>query len=126
MWEQAWTTLMEQRFTVLNVILIYLTQVVIMVLTLNEVLKRRHSMNWIISYCMIKVLIMDVFFNILLNTYLEQHFELNIIVIFFKMAVAILNLTDLILLVSLMNHRGTLPRYGTYTHSFFCPFCKTV
>ncbi len=93
MWEQAWITLMEQRFTVLNVILISLTQVVIMVLTLNEVLKRRHSMNWIISYCMIKVLIMDVFFNILLNTYLEQHFELNIIVIFFKMAVAILNLT---------------------------------
>ena len=92
MWEQAWITLMEQKFVVLNFSVIAVVQVIVAILMLNEMLRRRHSVIWIISCYMLKVLIMDVFFNILLSQYMEHHILIYAIYIVMKIMTAILNL----------------------------------
>ena len=65
MWEQAWITLMEQKFVVLNFSVIAVVQVIVAILMLNEMLRRRHSVIWIISCYMLKVFCSANIWNII-------------------------------------------------------------
>ena len=85
MWEQAWVVLLEQKQIVINVILISVTQITLVLLIQNEILQRNHSLKYMIAYFTAKILILDIFFYILLNEYMQQHFEIYALYIILKL-----------------------------------------
>ena len=77
MWEQAWSTLAEQKYIVLNVMLTSAAQITIAILATDMILRRKHSPVCQLIYLFAKVSILDILFYILLRDYLNQHFGLS-------------------------------------------------
>ena len=92
MWEHAWITLMGEKIIVVHYVLIAATQIEVALQTLNELLKRKRSMKWIRLWYLMKILVLDVLFNILLNDYMPHHLGLYSFFICFKATVYIMNL----------------------------------
>ncbi len=95
MWEQAWITLMEQKLMVINFLWIGAVHVVIVILIQNEILNKRHSAKWIALCFAAKILLLDVIFNIGLNSYMEEHWIVYSFFIFLKIFHTILYLFGL-------------------------------
>lgn len=83
---------MGQKIIVIHYVLIAATQIEVALQTLNELLKRKRSMKWIRLWYLMKILVLDVLFNILLIDYMPHHLGLYSFFICFKATVYIMNL----------------------------------
>ncbi|WP_287478453.1 hypothetical protein [Anaerostipes sp.] len=83
---------MEQRLMIINFLWIGAVHVAIVILIQNEILNKRHAIKWIALCFAVKILLLDIVFNIGLNSYMEEHWIVYSFFMFLKMFHTILYL----------------------------------